>query len=111
ILVQRTVLRNEIPLLLGITAVFTALLIDGDVSRMDAWIMIAVFAASMTYSVVSAMKKSREDTVVHSSTVTDDEVVVVDGKAIKLSRKAALWWLVLGLVLLTASSRVLVYGA
>ncbi|GAA3963786.1 calcium/sodium antiporter [Allohahella marinimesophila] len=111
ILVQRSVLRNEMPLLLGITVVFTALIVDGDVSSMDAWIMIAVFAATMTYSVVSAMKKSREDSITHSSAVAQDDMVVVDGKAIKLSRRAALWWLVLGLVLLTASSRVLVYGA
>ncbi|MAM87021.1 calcium/sodium antiporter [Allohahella sp. A8] len=117
ILVQRSVLLKELPLLLGITAVFTALLIDGDVSRLDAWIMVAVFAATMAYSIVSAMKKARqdrkdqEDSVIHTSAVADDGVVIVDGKAIELSRRAALWWLVLGLVLLTASSRVVVYGA
>ena len=111
ILVQRSVVRKELPLLLGITAVFTVLLIDGDITTVDSWIMIGVFAVTMGYSIISAMKKSRQDKAAHASAVAPDDVVMVDGKAIELSRRAALWWLVLGLVLLTASSRVLVYGA
>src|SRR5690606_28186835 len=109
VLVQKALLRRELPLLLAITAVFTALLVDGDVSRLDAWILMGVFTVSMGFSILSAMKDSRNTNA--ESAVADDDVVIVDGNPIALSRRAALLWLALGLILLTASSRLLVYGA
>src|SRR5690606_4799756 len=74
-----------------------------------AWILMGVFTVSMGFSILSAMKDSRNTNA--ESAVADDDVVIVDGKPIALSRRAALLWLALGLILLTASSRLLVYGA
>ncbi|MEH6566402.1 MAG: calcium/sodium antiporter [Halopseudomonas sp.] len=100
--VHSQVIRKELPILLGITLLAGYQLIDGQLSRMDAWVLLGVFFVLMGWSIVQGMR-GRGD-----SLAADYEGEVAN-HAMPLNK--AIFWLVLGLVLLIVSSRVLVWGA
>ncbi|WP_119393824.1 calcium/sodium antiporter [Salinibius halmophilus] len=102
LLVASGVIRREIPLLLAATAVATGLLYDGEVSRIDAVIMLVVFAATMGWSIYAGIRDAGTGDVVEAE-YSDEIPDMTLGKA---------WfWLASGLVLLVGSSHVLVWGA
>ncbi|MEH6498630.1 MAG: calcium/sodium antiporter [Pseudoalteromonas distincta] len=100
--VHSQVVRKELPILLGITLLAGYQLIDGQLSRMDAWVLLGVFFVLMGWSIFQGMR-SRGDAL---ETDYDKEL-----KANAMPLRAALIWLVVGLVLLVISSRILVWGA
>ena len=51
ILVQRSVLKKDLPLLIGVTLLSIGLLLDGSVSRMDGVIFLLVFFAVMGFNI------------------------------------------------------------
>ncbi len=100
--VHSQVLRKELPLLMGVTLLAGYQLIDGQLSRMDAWVLLGAFFLLMGWSIVQGLR-GRGDAL---ETDYDTEL-----KANAMPLKAALIWLFVGLVLLVLSSRVLVWGA
>ncbi|MBS8240234.1 calcium/sodium antiporter [Marinobacter lipolyticus] len=102
IAVHSQVIRKELPLLLVLTAIAGAQLIDGELSRLDGWVLLGVFAAVMGWSIVQGIRGKGD------SLVGDTEAELV---AHPMPLKTALVWLVVGLVLLIVSSRMLVWGA
>ena len=103
IAVKSTILRKELPLLAFATLLVGALIVDLEISRFDAVIMLVVFALIMGWSIMSSMQSK-------SDTLTDDfENEFADGEYLPI--KSALFWLIIGLVVLIASSRLLVWGA
>lgn len=103
IAVKSTILRKELPLLAFATLLVGALIVDLEISRFDAVIMLVVFALIMGWSIMSSMQSK-------SDTLTDDfENEFADGEYLPI--KNALFWLIIGLVVLIASSRLLVWGA
>ncbi|MGB0662557.1 MAG: calcium/sodium antiporter [Pontibacterium sp.] len=102
IAVKSGVLRTELPLLVGATLLVGALMLDFDISRLDAAIMLAAFLGLMGYSIVKSMKGAGDDGFVQE---------VESGLEEAMPIKKAIFWVVLGLVLLVASSRLLVWGA
>ncbi|MCK7550292.1 MULTISPECIES: calcium/sodium antiporter [Marinobacter] len=102
IAVHSQVIRKELPLLLVLTAIAGYQLIDGELTRLDGWILLAVFAAVMGWSIYQGIR-GKGDSLVGD---TDAELV-----AHPMPLKLALIWLVVGLVLLIVSSRMLVWGA
>lgn len=109
ILVQRSVLKKDLPLLIGVTVLSIALLLDGSVSRLDGIIFLLVFFAVMGFNIYKEKKaagKVAEAAASESSEAsadTESETPMGLGKSIGL--------LVLGMALLVASSRALVWGA
>lgn len=109
ILVQRSVLKKDLPLLIGVTVLSIALLLDGSVSRLDGIIFLLVFFAVMGFNIYKEKKaagKAAEAAASESSEAsadTESETPMGLGKSIGL--------LVLGMALLVASSRALVWGA
>jgi len=108
ILVQRSVLKKDLPLLIGVTALSIGLLLDGDVSRMDGCIFLAVFFAVMGFNIWCEKKSAgaAESSGCNSSGAAEEKEPAQPmglGKSIGL--------LVLGMALLVASSRALVWGA
>lgn len=109
ILVQRSVLKKDLPLLIGVTVLSIALLLDGSVSRLDGIIFLLVFFAVMGFNIYKEKKaagKAAEAAASESSEAsadTESETPMGIGKSIGL--------LVLGMALLVASSRALVWGA
>lgn len=99
---QSVVVRKEIPILLGVTGLSAAILVDGDLTRLDAVILLGAFAMLMGWTIFEA-SRNRDDAL-------GQEVGEALGeKGTHLKR--ALVWVVVGLLLLIASSRVLVWGA
>ena len=96
------VVRRELPILLGITALAGWQVVDGALSRMDGIVLLVVFALLMAMSI--------RDGVRNRDNVAGDEVQK-EYLADIMPLGRAIMWLVLGLVLLIASSRLLVWGA
>ena len=102
ITVRSQILRKELPILALVTLLSAAQLRDGELSRGNAWLLLAVFAGLMTWTVVQGMRQ--QDDALNEE--MEQELV---GETVPLSR--ALGNLLLGLVLLIGSSRLLVWGA
>ncbi|MBB1364400.1 calcium/sodium antiporter [Shewanella sp. SR44-4] len=102
IMVQSKIVRKEIPLLLLIGLLLGYFLLDGALTRVEAVLLLVGFFTLIGWSIFSAIK-SKGDKL---ETEMDQELV---DHAMPL--KKAIFWLVLGLVLLIESSRVLVWGA
>lgn len=100
--VHSQVLRQELPMLAGVTALAVALLWDLSVTRAEAALMLGVFAALMGWSIWQAMRGGADPL----ATETEAELAA---HPMPIGRA----WLELGvgLVLLVASSRALVWGA
>ncbi|MBQ9578275.1 MAG: calcium/sodium antiporter, partial [Ottowia sp.] len=100
IAVRSQVLRKELPLLAAVTALAAWQLADGMVSRADAAVLLVVFAVLVGWSIWQGVRQGDD--------ALADDVAQAPG-AIPLGR--AVFWMLAGLVLLVASSRLLVWGA
>jgi cation:H+ antiporter len=99
--VASSVLERELPLLAVVTAVTAGLLyVDGRLGRVDGWLLIAMFAAIMAWSIWAGMK-NQDDTL---------GVTVEQELQSPLSMTRALVYVVVGLIVLVISSRILVWG-
>jgi cation:H+ antiporter len=102
IMVQSKIVRKEIPLLLFIGLLLGYFLWDEALTRFEAILLLIGFFVLIGWSIFSAMK-GKGDAL---ESETEQELV-----AHAMPIKKAIFWLVLGLVLLIISSRVLVWGA
>lgn len=102
IAVHSQVLRKELPILMGVTILAAWQLWDGDLSRYDAMILLGVFTGLMAWTIWQGMQKK-------SDALGNEVEQEMEVRMMPLGR--ALFWLVTGLVLLIASSRLLVWGA
>lgn len=102
IAVGSRVLRKELPLLLGVTAIAAWQLSDNTVSRLDAIILLLLFVVIMGWTIFQGLRQ-RSDAFGNEM----EQELTVNAKP--LGR--ALLMLFAGLILLITSSRVLVWGA
>ena len=102
IVVQSGILRKELPILTGITILAIALVWDLQISRWDALLMLLVFAGLMAWSIREGIQDGQDAL----SKETEAELA-----AHNMPIRHAWLWLLAGLVLLIASSRLLVWGA
>tara|TARA_R110000868_G_scaffold175718_2_gene412884 strand:- start:887 stop:1870 length:984 start_codon:yes stop_codon:yes gene_type:complete len=102
IAVHSQVLRKELPLLVVLTLIAGAQLLDGELSRLDGWVLLGVFAVVMGWSIFQGMRGKGDSVVVEADAQMAGELMAM---------KTAIMWLVIGLILLVVSSRLLVWGA
>jgi len=102
IAVHSQVVRRELPLLIVITMLAAWQLRDGAISRIDAVVLLALFAALMGWSIRQGMRKKGD-------ALSSEMEQELGSRTMPLRR--ALLWLVVGLLLLIVSSRILVWGA
>ena len=105
ILMQRSVLRGDLPILLAVSVLSIILVWDGSVARWNGFLLLIVFTAAMAYSIRRELKKAKLEKS-ESLSGNDDSA---EPKKVSLGK--SVFWLVLGLVLLVVSSRALVWGA
>lgn len=103
IAVHSLVLRKELPILTAITLLAAGLLWDGAISRLDALVLLGVFSGLMIWTIRQGMLKKAD------ALGGEMEQALQEQQAMPIRR--ALFWLVVGLVLLIVSSRILVWGA
>lgn len=94
--VNRQVLTKELPILIAITLLSLWLLIDGELTRLDGFILLGVFALLMGWTIMSGLRDPNAD---------------VETSDADMPIRSALLWLLAGLVLLVVSSQALVWGA
>ena len=96
------ILRQELPLLAGVTLLAGWQIRDGDVTRDEALVLLGLFAAWMAWTVLQCLRQR-----------TDPVGAAMEERLAGPSRPfhRILFQLLVGLVLLIASSRLLVWGA
>ena len=100
--VNSQVLTPELPILIFVTALSAFLIMDGDVLRLDAWILLGIFFIYMGWTIWTGLS-NRDDSLVHD---VKEELQ----KQEYMSLAKALMWVVIGLALLMGSSQLLVWG-
>ena len=96
--VKRVSVLRDLPILMAVTAFAVFQIFDLSVTRLNGILLLGVFAVAMSINVISEKR-------IHSAT----ETVEQEEKPLSLGK--AIFWLLLGLLLLVASSRLLVWGA
>lgn len=102
IAVHSQILRKELPLLTLVTALAAWQLWDGTVTRLEAIILLVVFAGLMAWTIVQGMRQKDDP-------LGSEMEQELSASPMPLNR--SLLWLIVGLVLLIISSRILVWGA
>lgn len=100
--VHSQVLRKELPILAAVTALAAWQLWDGQITRVDALVLLAVFGVLMAWTIRQGLKTNADAL----GSELEQELEV---HAMPLRR--AVIWLGVGLILLIVSSRILVSGA
>ena len=111
ILMHRSVIRGDLPILLLVSLLSIFLVWDGSVSRVNGIVLLIVFAAAMGYSIWREMKKAKAEKADDSQNLSDTSLQAEGESTQKSSLGKSILWLVLGFALLVASSRSLVWGA
>jgi cation:H+ antiporter len=102
IAVHSQVLRKELPVLTVVTALAAWQLRDGEVTRIDAMTLLAVFGGLMAWTIWQGLQQKADAL----GSEMEQEL-----KVHAMPVRRAIFWLVVGLVLLIISSRILVWGA
>ncbi len=102
IAVNSEIPRKELPILAAVTALAAWQVWNGAISRADAWVLLAVFAGVMGWMIWEGLRKTADNL---------DREVEEQLAAEPMTTRQALFWTLVGLVLLILSSRLLVWGA
>lgn len=102
IAVHSQVIRKELPLLVVLTLIAGAQLLDGELTRLDGWVLLGVFTAVMGWSIFQGMRGKGDSLAGKTDAQLGPDLMPM---------KTAIVWLIIGLVLLVVSSRLLVWGA
>ncbi|MFW5969872.1 MAG: calcium/sodium antiporter [Halofilum sp. (in: g-proteobacteria)] len=97
-----TILTRELPLLIAMTAVTVLVMLDGDFSRGDGVLLLLLMAGVMAFILRQAISQQESD-----DPLATELTEQIPGT---LPLRRAVFWLVLGFVLLILSSRMLVWG-
>ena len=103
VIVVRKALKRDLPVLIAVTAFSVFLVSDGSISRMDGVALLLVFAGVMGFNIWSELRKKSATGAPESAEALSEDGAPSIGKSV--------FWLLLGLALLVASSRALVWGA
>lgn len=101
--VNSQALKQELPILIFVTALSAFLIMDSDILRLDAWILLGIFFIYMGWTIWTGLS-NRDDSLVH-----DVKEELQEQEYMSLAK--ALMWVVIGLALLMGSSQLLVWGA
>jgi cation:H+ antiporter len=102
IAVNSQILRKELPILTLVTALAAWQVYDNEVSRNDALVLLGVFTLLMSWTIWQGLREK-------SDTLASDMLQEMSADTMPVRR--SLFWLTVGLILLIASSRLLVWGA
>ncbi|HIF17663.1 MAG TPA: calcium/sodium antiporter [Cycloclasticus sp.] len=104
ILIKSSILKRELPVLLAISMASYLLIIDGQLSRLDGFILLSGLAAFMYWLLRSAKRSKAND--IDALDVEFSEDIPTD-----LSNSKAFFFFLIGLIGLIASSKLLVWAA
>ncbi len=102
IVVESTIIKKEMPLLMLIVVLIGYMLIDNTLTLLEGIILLAGFFSLIAWSVINGLKSKRDALA---------KEVNAELKVHAMSLGWSLLWLLIGLVVLVLSSRLLVWGA
>lgn len=102
IVVHSQVIRKELPILTTVTLFALWQIYDGNLSRADAAILLTVFVGVMTWTIIQGLAKKSDSFGQEMQTELEVHAMPIQW---------AVFWTIVGLVILIASSRMLVWGA
>jgi cation:H+ antiporter len=102
IAVHSQVLRKELPILTVVTALAAWQIWDGKITRIDAVVLLVVFTGLMGWTIWQGLRTKAD-------ALGNEMEQELNVRAMPVRR--AVFWLMVGLVLLIVSSRILVWGA
>jgi cation:H+ antiporter len=102
IAVHSQVLRKELPILSVVTALAAWQLWDGEITRIDALVLLGVFGGLMAWIIWQGLHKKAD-------ALGNEMEQELEVHTIPIRK--AIFWLVAGLIILIISSRILVWGA
>ena len=102
VVVHSQVLRKELPILTAVTALAAYQVWDGKLTRVESLLLLSVFGALMAWTIWQGLGQ-KADALGNEMEHELEQQTMPIGRAVV--------WLVVGLVLLIASSRILVWGA
>ncbi len=100
--VHSRIIKKELPILLLATLMALALLRDGRLDQFDGFVLLSLLLLLMWWITRQSIRNQSEDA------LTDEYIEELPGQ---MSTSHALFWLIAGLILLTVSSKILVWGA
>ena len=100
--VHSRIIKKELPILLLASLMALALLRDGRLDRFDGFVLLGLLLLLMWWITRQGIRNQSEDA------LTDEYIEELPGQ---MPTSHALFWLIAGLILLTVSSKVLVWGA
>lgn len=100
--VESGLLRKEFPILLFIMIIATLLMYDGVLTQVDGYILLVGLIVLLTYMVIVGMERGESDPLIQEF----EAEIPRD-----MPMKTAIFWLIIGLILLPLSSAFLVEGA
>jgi len=100
--VHSRIIKKELPLLMLATCLVLALMWDMSLDRIDGYILATTLCLLMWWITRQAVNSESKDA------LTEEYISELPDK---MSNARALFWLIIGLLLLTASSKLLVWGA
>ncbi|WP_150539209.1 calcium/sodium antiporter [Actinobacillus vicugnae] len=100
IMVASEVIKRELPILILVTLVSAYMLFDAQVTQLEAVILLVIFAVYMSWTIWVGLT-NKGDTLAQSESLQTEQLPLTK----------ALFWLVIGLAFLMASSQLLVWGA
>lgn len=101
--VNSQVLKQELPVLLLVTALSALLIMDGEISHLDALILLGVFFIYMSWTIWHGIYNKEDSLTADVIEELQEQKYMSIGKALA--------WVVIGLLLLMGSSKLLVWGA
>ncbi|WP_108127449.1 calcium/sodium antiporter [Saccharospirillum mangrovi] len=99
--VQSAIVRRELPILLAVTLFAGWQLLDHELSRLDGFLLLVVFAGTMGWSILQGRQPGDALEAEYSEQLDSHEMTL----------RASILWLIVGLIGLVLSSRALVWGA
>ena len=100
--VHSRIIKKELPILLLATLMALALLRDGRLDQFDGFVLLSLLLLLMWWITRQSIRNQSEDA------LTDE---YIEELPVQMSTSHALFWLIAGLILLTVSSKILVWGA
>ena len=101
VIVNKSILKKELPILTFVTLVSLFLIIDKNISRVDSIILLFLFLGFMSYLIFDGLKASKN--------IKENESLKKEKENISILK--AILFVLIGLVLLVVSSKILVWGA
>jgi len=96
------ILTRELPLLIGMTAITVLVMLDGSFSRADGVVLLLLMAGALVFILRQAVSQQEGDDPL--TTELTEQIPAT------LTLRRAVFWLVIGFILLMLSSRMLVWG-